>query len=392
MLPKSRIIKFSTLAVVALVAAAAFSGCAAIGNIPEGERLARVEKSPQWAGDHFRDVMPKNEPDLWPVFKDWLADDNAYKVPTDGLPVVDRKAADFTELPEKGLRVTWLGHSTLLVEIDGYRVLIDPVWGERASPVSWAGPKRFHRPPLALADLPKLDAVVLSHDHYDHLDYPTILELAKSDVKFIMPIGVGSHLEYWGVPAKRIVELEWWETHQVGDLKLVATPARHFSGRDLTRNKTLWSGWAFVGDEHRVYYSGDTAMFDGFTEIGEKYGPFDVTIIETGAYNQRWADVHLGPEQAVQAHRMVGGQLMIPVHWGTFELALHSWTAPIERTVKAAEECNVAVASPRPGESVTPGTSQTFARWWPSVPYLSAKEERVVSSGFEDRVGSCATG
>jgi L-ascorbate metabolism protein UlaG (beta-lactamase superfamily) len=389
---KSRWFKFSAFAVVAAVSAVAFSGCTAIGTTPEGARLERVEKSAQWAGDHFRDVMPRIEPDIWPVFKDYFFDDTENRVPTEALPVRDLTAADFAIPPKDGLRITWLGHSTLLLEIDGYRVLVDPVWGERASPFSWIGPKRFHRPPLALKDLPKLDAIVISHDHYDHLDYPTILELAKTDVKFIMPLGVGSHLEYWGVPAERIVELEWWDAHQVGDLKLVATPARHFSGRSLTRNKTLWAGWAFVGAEHRIWYSGDTAMFDGIQEIGDRLGPFDVTIIETGAYNQRWADVHLGPEQAVQAHRMAGGKLMIPVHWGTFELALHSWTAPIERTVEAAKKCGIEVASPQPGGSVVPGSGQVFARWWPTVPYRNAREEQIVSSGFENRAATCATG
>ena len=392
MFRKYRYLKLSGLLVLAVAGAAAFSGCAAIGQNPEGERLARVQASPQWDGEEFRDVMPKNEPDMWEVLKDYVLNDNKHITPEKELSISERTAANFAKLPENGLRVTWLGHSSLLVEIDGYRVLVDPIWGERASPVSWAGPKRFHRPPIEMKDLPKLDAVIISHDHYDHLDYPSILELAKTDVKFIMPLGVGSHLEYWGVSPDRITELEWWESHKIGNLELVATPARHFSGRAIVRNQTLWAGWVFAGPEHRVWYSGDTAMFEGIREIGDRFGPFDVTIVEVGAYNQRWADVHLGPEQAVQAHRMARGKLMIPVHWGTFELALHNWTAPIERTVAAAEKCGVEVASPRVGESVLPGSNQAFARWWPALPFRTAKEEQVVSSGFEDQAGSCVTG
>jgi len=387
---RSSIISASFASILSIVAVVVLSGCAAIGQTPSGERQARIEQSSQWDGDQFRDVMPRIDPNLWSVVFAYLTEENDNMEPKAELPIMERQAAELAQLPQDGLRITWFGHSTLLVEIDGYRVLIDPIWGERASPVSWAGPKRFHRPPMALQDLPKLDAVILSHDHYDHLDYPTILELAKSNVMFIMPLGVGSHLEYWGVAPDRIVELEWWESFALGKLKLVATPARHFSGRAMNRNQTLWAGWAFHSTEHRIWYSGDTAMFDGIREIGEKLGPFDVTIVEIGAYNQHWADVHMGPEQAVQAHRMARGKLMIPVHWGTFQLALHNWTAPIERVIAAAERCAVDVATPHIGESLVPGSGQTFARWWPQLPYRTATEYRVVSSGLEGPPENCA--
>jgi L-ascorbate metabolism protein UlaG (beta-lactamase superfamily) len=310
----------------------------------------------------------------------------AHTVPTEPLPVVDPTAADLASAPASGLRVTWLGHSTLLVAIGGQRILIDPVWSERASPFSWAGPSRFHAPPLALADLPTLDAVVISHDHYDHLDHRTIQALSERVPRFNVPLGVGAHLEEWGVDPARIIELDWWQETALGDLTITATPARHFSGRTVTRrdeDATLWAGWVFAGATHRVYYSGDTSLFPELVEIGERLGPFDLTLIESGAYDAMWADVHLGPEQAVLAHRMLGGKLMIPVHWGLFDLALHGWTEPVERVIAAAEAAGVAVATPRPGASIdVDGATLRATRWWPDVAWKTALEEPVVSSGL----------
>ncbi len=373
------------LAVLLLQAlvAAYFTGWTAMGVQASGTRLARMEASEYWQDGHFVDVLPRVDPAFFAAARAWMSGGSPHSVPAATPPVVHRVAADFAEPPAGGLRITWLGHSTLLVEIDGRRVLIDPVWGKRASPFNWLGPERFFPPPLDFDDLPPLDAVVISHDHYDHLDFPTIRRLAASDVPFIVPLGVGAHLEHWGVPAGRITELEWWQEQTIGDLRLVATPARHFSGRSVLmrdRDCTLWAGWALLGPRHRIYYSGDTAMFPGFTDIGERLGPFDVTMIESGAYNAMWADVHLGPEQAVQAHTMVRGGLMIPVHWGLFDLALHSWTEPIERVLVAARQQGVAVATPLPGGSVVPGAVPMPAHWWPSTPWQTAAEAPVVSS------------
>lgn len=311
---------------------------------------------------------------------------SAYRTPAVPIAVQQRTAADFSAPPD-ALTITWLGHSTLLVEIDGRRVLIDPVWGDRVSPFTWAGPKRFYPPPLPLAELPPLDAVVISHDHYDHLDWPTIVALgSQTRAPFLVPLGVGAHLEYWGIAPERIVELDWWQSHSLPGLTLVATPARHFSGRSVLftdADATLWAGWALIGPEHRVYYSGDTAMFGGFSEIGARFGPFDVAMIECGAYSALWADVHLGPEQAVQAHRMVGARWLIPVHWGLFDLALHGWTEPIERVAQAARDAGVNVATPRPGASVVLGAGAVSTeRWWPDVPWTPAAEAPVISSGL----------
>ncbi|MDQ2644994.1 MAG: MBL fold metallo-hydrolase, partial [Myxococcota bacterium] len=281
----------------------------ALGTTPDGARLARIAKSPHYRNDRFVDTIPRVEPDVWEASRRWLAG-APYTQPTAPLPILLRSAADFATPPASGVRITWFGHSTLLVEIEGRRVLFDPVWSERCSPSHFVGPKRFHAPPLPLAELPRLDAVAISHDHYDHLDYATILALEEKTAAFVVPLGVGAHLEYWGVDPKRIRELDWWEETRVAGLTLVATPARHFSGRGLGADRTLWAGWAVIGEARRVYYSGDTAMFEGFRQIGARLGPFDATLIESGAYNALWADVHLGPEQAVAAHQVVRGRVM----------------------------------------------------------------------------------
>lgn len=320
----------------------------------------------------------------WEMVSRYLNGDET-RTPSQPIPVNVRHREDFALPPEGGLRLTWMGHSSFLIELDGARVLTDPVWSERASPFGFAGPKRFFSPPMALDELPKLDAVVLSHDHYDHLDMPTVQELSGRGVRFYVPLGVGAHLERWGVPVERITELDWWQRAKVGPLELVATPARHFSGRGLTdRNATLWASWSFLGPTHRVYFSGDTGYSTEFRQIGERLGPFDVTLVEMGAYNSLWADVHLGPEQAVQVHLDVRGKLLVPIHWGTFNLALHAWTEPVERMIVEAARRNVPVAVPKPGDSVVPAQEQLLVRWWPSLPWQTAQQAPVRSSGIDE--------
>jgi len=317
-------------------------GLAAFGKAPGGERLDRMKKSERYEDDHFVNVEPTSTMSIFdsgPVIREYMFGDQE-RVPERALPVEDPTEV-LAEPPESGLRITWMGHSSLLIEIDGARILTDPVWGLRASPTTVAGPVRFHDPPLPLEELGRIDAVVISHDHYDHLDLPSIKRLIAMGVpRFFVPLGIGSHLEYWGVDPERIIELEWWQERTLEEhgVRLVSTPARHFSGRNpFAQNNTLWTSWTLIGPDHRVYFSGDTGPTKHFEEIGEKFGPFDVTMLEVGAYNVAWGLIHLGPENALDAHEKLGGELMLPVHWGTFELALHGSSEPardLERMAK----------------------------------------------------------
>ncbi|MBU43694.1 MAG: hypothetical protein CMN76_10770 [Spirochaetaceae bacterium] len=364
--------------IVLLGLAGLYLNCASFGQAPEGSRLERIKESPQYGEEGFVNVAQAPEgPAFLSVALEWLTNDEPIE-PEEPIVVQKRSIEDFRKAPESGLRITWFGHSSLLVEMDGSLVLIDPVWGERVSPVSFLGPARFHENPLSLEDMVKLsvDAVVISHDHYDHLDYPTIMALKETDTVFLVPLGVGSHLEYWGIPEDRIKELDWWQEARVGPLRFIATPAQHFSGRTLEdRDETLWSSWAIKGPQHSVYYSGDTGYFKEFPEIGRRLGPFDVSIMAIGAYDDRWSFVHLNPEEALQAHQDVRAKKFIPVHWGTFNLAFHGWTEPAERTLKAAREKGIEVWTPRPGQSLTPPHMVATERWWDaSIERLASQE------------------
>lgn len=369
----------------------AVGACSAMGASIEGERLEALKRSPQHDGEAFRNRLPHRSPSFFRAMFKVLSGGEA-REPAIPPPIIERVRADYDAPPESGLRITWLGHSSSLIEIDGARVLFDPMWGERASPVGFAGPKRFHPPPLALDQLPAVDVIVISHDHYDHLDMPTIEALHDLDVPWVVPLGVGAHLEHWGVPADRITELDWWSHHRVAGLELHATPARHFSGRGLgDRNATLWAAWAIVGPRHRVFFSGDGGYFDGFAEIGRRLGPFDVTLMEVGAYDALWADMHMGPEQAVAAHLDLRGRLLLPVHWGTFNLAAHGWTEPVERLFVAARRAKVRLRVPRAGERLEPAALPKLVRWWPKEPWQSAEQAPIRSSGLESTSGDVPT-
>lgn len=390
--PGRRVLKWMRLtALLALLGGGwlVVDGWRAFGKAPAGERLQRMQASPQHKGGGFENKQP-----LWNDIQGSIfgfLDGSGFASPSAPIPYEAVEAARFAQPPATGLRVTWLGHSTVLVEIDGWRILTDPVWGERASPFDWLGPKRWYPPPLPLDALPQVDAIVLSHDHYDHLDEPTITALAGRTTQWFCPLGVGAHLEYWGVPSERIREMDWGQEHRLTRpsgpaLTLHCTESRHASGRQvLDQNRTLWAGWALVGERHRVFFSGDTGLFPGMKAIGSTLGPFDLTMIEVGAYHHAWPDWHIGPEQAVEAHGWLRGKRLLPVHWGLFDLALHGWTEPIERTLVAAEARGAEVFTPRPGQSIEPDAPPARERWWPEVPWKTAAEDPIVSTGVDER-------
>lgn len=254
-----------------------------------------------------------------------------------GAPALPVESPDFPAVPAP-FAVTWLGHASVLIELDGYRILADPMLTDRASPVSFAGPRRLHRAPLTVDELPQLDAIVISHDHYDHFDKSTIAQLsAVTRAPILVPTGLAHYARRWVVPGTELVELPWGGEQRIGDLTVVCTPARHFSGRGLRRDRTLWASWTLVGPKRRVFFGGDTGYTPRFGDIGAEWGPFDLTALPIGAYDRAWPDIHMTPEQAVLAHNDLRGGALLPIHWASFNLARHPWAAPMERLLAAVQ-------------------------------------------------------
>jgi L-ascorbate metabolism protein UlaG (beta-lactamase superfamily) len=338
------------------------------------DRLERLRRSPNFRQGAFRNqidtplMMPGRTLD---AIAEWLWGKKKTRPPRP-LPTVGLVRGSFSRPPLDDLRICWLGHSTVLLELEGVRMLFDPVWARRSSPSRFVGPARFQPVPLAVEELPALDAVVISHDHYDHLDRQLIERLARAqrEVIFHVPLGVGAHLEEWGIAAARTRELDWWQEASVaeGRVRLVAAPARHFSGRGLLdRNRTLWASWAAIGKRRRAYFGGDGGYGRHFVEIGTRLGPFDLTMLEIGAYHPSWEAIHLGPENALRAHRDLGGSLLLPIHWGTFDLAVHAWDEPIRTLAAAAPASGAELLVPRIGELAHFSSPPARSPWWDRV-------------------------
>lgn len=410
-----RTIKLSfVLFLGALLFALLNGGWRAIGHGPSEARLARMQKSKQWrvaeglASLWSVGAFENPEPlynDLIGMFSQ-LLHTSEFKTPTESVKVSTPPALQWATPSASGLRVTWLGHSTTLIEIDGHRVLTDPIWSHQVTPVTGIGPVRYYPPLATLMELGNLDAVLISHDHYDHMDEPTVMQLSKLGITFVVPLGVGSHLEYWGVPLAQVREMDWWESTKFGDLEIACTPARHASGRHIfDKDRNLWASYSILGPQHRVFYSGDTGLFKGMRDIGAKYGPFDLAMVEVGQYNPAWPDWHIGPEQAVTAVQMVRAKVFLPIHWGLLTLAYHGWTEPIERARAAAHKEGVEIATPMPGQPIEPalqpssasssapsaGTSQPTtanvtptSQWWPNVPWRTGSEDPIKSTKVFD--------
>lgn len=349
-----------------------------------GQRLERVRASKQFRDGSFRNTAPvrpglKGNP--LPVMGEFFFRGKA-RVPAGPLPVESPLESWRAPVSAAGLRMTWLGHSTVLIEADGVRVLTDPVFGERASPLSFAGPRRFHPVPATIAELPPLHAVLLSHNHHDHLCPTSMRELAQRRVPIVTSLGVGADLERLGVDPALIVELDWWEEHVLPgkELALTATPAQHFSGRGLAdRNATLWSSWVLTTARRRLFFSGDTGLTEELGEIGRRLGPFDVTLLEIGAWNQAWGEIHLGPENALRAFELLGGGALFPVHWSTFDLALHRWDEPAETLLTLARQSGARVLTPRLGRPFEPAHEEAPHAWWREVETAVAPARSLVT-------------
>lgn len=264
------------------------------------------------------------------------------------------------------IRVTWFGHSSALLELDGKRFLTDPVWSTRSSPVSFAGPARFFAPTISLDDLPPLDGVLLSHDHYDHFDPAALKKLSATGTSFFVPLGVETHLRKLQISADKIIVCDWGDAVKlIDEFTLHCTPARHFSGRGLfNRNNTLWASWVILGPKHRVYFGGDSGYYPEFKEIGNTFGPFDLTLLEIGAYHENWGDIHMGSANAIQAHLDLKGNTMLPIHWGLFNLAFHAWTNPVEELLKLAAMQDIKLFLPAPGQPTILPEQTLNTAWW----------------------------
>jgi L-ascorbate metabolism protein UlaG (beta-lactamase superfamily) len=334
-----------------------------------GLRRERIQGSPQQHEGRFR-----NQADVELGLKGFapsIAGEFMFKggrrAPRGLLPTHDPREL-WSQAPETGLRVTWLGHSTLWLEVDGIRILTDPVFGDRASPVSFFGPKRYHPVPVPLDALPEFDVLLLSHDHYDHLCRQTMERLAKRSVHVVTALGVGAHLEQYGFAPELIHELDWSESVERPGVRFTATPAQHFSGRGVgDRNSTLWASWVIQTSHHKLFFSGDTGLFPELADIGRRFGPFDMTMLEVGAFHPAWGTIHLGPANALLAHQMLGGKVLLPIHWGTFDLALHRWNEPAEELYTGAGAHGARLIMPELGEALEPDRQPDVTPWWRSV-------------------------
>jgi L-ascorbate metabolism protein UlaG (beta-lactamase superfamily) len=331
-----------------------------------------ILRSSQFQGGEFTNLQTISKPAFWPIIKKYWSADAQHNHPDGDVPLQALSAQEIVDLPVNQLSVVRFGHSTLLLKVSNQLWLIDPVFSQRVSPFSFMGPKRFHQPPISIADLPKLDGVIISHDHYDHLDSASIKQLINKVGMFVVPLGIKAKLLKWGVLDEQIKELDWWQSLQLADLEIVSTPAQHFSGRGLfDRNSTLWSSWVIKTQQQRVFYSGDSGYFDGFKEIGDRYGPFDIAMLEVGAYDTLWPSVHMFPEQALQANSDLRSHRLMPVHNGTFDLAFHAWYQPMESMLELGANNGSKVLLPMVGEPVSiSGVKDNYKvkeGWWRSL-------------------------
>jgi len=349
------------------------SSCGSFGARPRGQHLEKIKESPNYSAE--KESFANRRPNLISQMKkesmnfgtiiEWFSGGKD-RTPEEKLPEVKPDLEKFLSASNE-LKVIWFGHSTFLLNMSGKIILVDPVFSGSAAPVSFMV-KRFQKPVLSLNELPQIDYIVISHDHYDHLDMESIKFFKHKSAKFVTPLGVGSHLQKWGIEKGRITEFDWWEEREFDGITFVATPAQHFSGRDgFHENQTLWASWVIKNFEHNIYFSGDSGYDTHFKDIGEKYGPFDLAFIENGQYNEKWKAVHMLPEEAAQAYFDLKAKRYFPVHWGMFELSFHSWFEPIVKIDKLARERGIDLVTPLLGEVISVNEKLRTSSWWKNI-------------------------
>lgn len=348
-----------------------------LGKSPSDSDFVRFEQSPQFNGDKkaFENRQAGVENKMWErmdwrVYLDFFLEKSERRRPESTLPEVKPPDLEGFLAPTDSIKFIWFGHSTLLVNLRNTILLIDPVFSNSAAPVNFLV-ERFQPPVLRLEELPPVDYVLISHDHYDHLDMRTIQFLRETSAVFIVPLGIPSHLRYWGIPPERIHELDWWQELSFGELRFVCTPAQHFSGRTGSKLQTLWASWSVESGSQRFYFSGDSGYDEHYRTIGERLGPFDLAFVESGQYNPLWREVHNLPEDAVQAALDLRAEKMAPIHWGMFELAMHDWDEPIRRTQQIAQERGLSLLTPQLGQLVDLSQPNEFTDWWEAISPIS---------------------
>ena len=362
------VLAFLILSVTAILNSPSF------GSRPDQQAKVSFEKSKQFNKEfgifeNRRQSIIKEMKERNMSFKlitEWFRDGDD-RIPSAPLPEVRPNLKEFLS-SSKDLKIIWFGHSTFMLNMDGVIILVDPIFGKSAAPFDLLV-NRFQPPVLSLEELPKIDYILISHDHYDHLDMTSTKFFSKKDIKFITPLGVGSHLKGWGIKEENITERDWWESVNFSGVEFIATPSQHFSGRSLTNNnETLWASWVLKSKEHSVYFSGDSGYDTHFKEIGEKYGPFDIAFLESGQYSKNWREVHMLPEEAALAYNELRAKRYFPVHWGMFKLSFHAWRDPIERLLTLSLKHDINLIVPMIGEIVNLSDEKDLERWWESIP------------------------
>jgi L-ascorbate metabolism protein UlaG (beta-lactamase superfamily) len=382
---KKKLIFVGIVVIVFITGITIFMQKKVFGKNPSGTRLEKILQSPNYKNGEFQNISPTEvspkDVSMFTVFKDFFNKSETNE-PQKPLPTIQtdlkmlsqndtnsqangtaNSVINFNTIDKP--KIVWFGHSAYFLTYKGINILVDPVFSGNASPVKFFGKAFAGTDIYKPNDFPEIDILIITHDHYDHLDYETVVQLNAKVKKIYTPLGVGSHLEYWGIDANKIVEFDWWDSHQVNqNIALTATPARHFSGRSIQRAKTLWASFVLKLYDYQFFIGGDSGYDTHFKEIGDKFGVFDMVMLESGQYNTSWPQIHMFPEQTVKAAQDLNAKVLFPVHWGKFSLAFHAWDEPIKRIVKSATESNLKITTPMIGEVVVLDSIYPQKKWW----------------------------